>query len=268
MKIALVSDSHLSPKDRLLASNWAATLNWVAAEAPDLTVHLGDITANGDRDPGELDLAAAQMGAIPGYWRVLPGNHDVGDNPRPVPERLERFSQIFGADHWRIDWMNWRLIGLNAQLINSDLAEERAQLDWLRKTAADWTGPIGLFSHKPFYPMTPEGAALEKRYAPEPGRTALLEPLLHGDLRFIASGHVHQSAAYERDGVDNIWAPSCGFTIAGDAQLQEGEKRPGAALLELTPGRHQIRFCAPEGLVPVDGSQLVHLYPETATTSR
>ncbi len=71
---------------------------------------------------------------------ILPGNHDIGDNPtrqvrrRPQPateQDRQAFLSIFGEDRWRFDAAGWCFIGLNSLVMNTGLASEAEQFDWL-----------------------------------------------------------------------------------------------------------------------------------------
>src|SRR5262245_578781 len=55
MRIALVSDTHLTPRTAAFGDNWNVARAWVDAFGVDLVVNLGDITAGGADDPGELE---------------------------------------------------------------------------------------------------------------------------------------------------------------------------------------------------------------------
>src|SRR5215471_2752714 len=81
MRIAVVTDSHLSPTAPACNANWAAVKDYVARARVDLTVHLGDITLDAPTDHSLPGFARALCDSWPSPWRFLPGNHDVGDNP-------------------------------------------------------------------------------------------------------------------------------------------------------------------------------------------
>jgi 3',5'-cyclic AMP phosphodiesterase CpdA len=44
MKLVLISDTHLTPRAAAYRDNWYIVAAWIEAIAPDLVVHLGDIT--------------------------------------------------------------------------------------------------------------------------------------------------------------------------------------------------------------------------------
>ena len=85
MRIALIADSHLSPRAPECVSNWEAARAAVAALGADLTVHLGDISLDGQSVPEDLAFAAARMGEWPTPIRCVPGNHDLGDGSGEAP---------------------------------------------------------------------------------------------------------------------------------------------------------------------------------------
>src|SRR6185437_3481013 len=47
MRVILMSDTHLSPAAPEAAANWDAVLRYVGANAPDVVIHLGDLTLDG-----------------------------------------------------------------------------------------------------------------------------------------------------------------------------------------------------------------------------
>jgi 3',5'-cyclic AMP phosphodiesterase CpdA len=90
MRIVLVSDTHLAPRATAFAENWTAAAAWIGRNAPDLVVNLGDITADGVSAPEELDAASVVFEALGRPMRLLPGNHDIGDNPLETGPSSER----------------------------------------------------------------------------------------------------------------------------------------------------------------------------------
>jgi len=83
LRLIIVSDTHLSPATPEAHANWEAVVEHVAAAAPDLVIHAGDLTLDGAHAPDELSYARRQLDRLPVRWRAVPGNHDIGDNPRP-----------------------------------------------------------------------------------------------------------------------------------------------------------------------------------------
>lgn len=238
-----MSDTHLSPRAPAFADNWQAARRWIAGVAPDLVVHLGDISADGETDAAELEAAAAAC-ANPGTpMRLVPGNHDIGD--RPHVRQLAQYRRCFGEDWWSCDAAGWRLVGLNAQLLGLGDVEEQRQWTWLQQTLAGHQGPLGLFLHKP---LVCDGVFDEGRYVPAASAAALLESLAAQDLRFVVSGHVHQAHRIDAQGVEHRWLPSTAFCIPDAMQERIGKKRVGVALLQLDARQHRFEPCTPPGM--------------------
>ncbi len=157
MRIVLISDTHLARVAVAFTANVQAAIDWIQHQAPDLVIHLGDETADGAGDPAQFAYAHEVLSRIAAPLLVLPGNHDVGENPphggvkEPAYDdaRLEAFRAALGEDRWRHDADGWTLIGLNAQLFGTDGAEEAAQAGWLAEALADVDGPLALFLHQP-----------------------------------------------------------------------------------------------------------------------
>src|SRR5207342_1718492 len=92
-------------------------------------------------------------------WRAIPGNHDIGDNPRPDQpddeavddQRRDRWLDTIGPDWWSERLDGWTIVAIDAQLFGSDLAAEAEQSEWLEhqlRGAAD-DAHVLLMSHKP-----------------------------------------------------------------------------------------------------------------------
>jgi len=94
--VIFVSDTHLSPDAPEAQENWAAVIRYATAAAPDLVIHLGDLSVDGARNPADLDHARGQLEMLSVGWTAVPGNHDIGDNPlpgRPDGLRCSRISR-------------------------------------------------------------------------------------------------------------------------------------------------------------------------------
>jgi 3',5'-cyclic AMP phosphodiesterase CpdA len=273
--VVLVSDTHLSSKDRLLVENWSATARWIELARPDLVVHLGDITANGAHEDGELVFAREVFRQTGTDVCFLPGNHDIGDHaPGPTPGldaehpfdpvRLDEFRALFGPDRWALDLGGWRLIGLNAPLMGTGLPEEAAQSAWLAQALRGHAGPLGVFLHKPLFRDALDEDEVHTRYVPRPARQALMAALAGCELRFVAAGHTHQVRKVVRDGVEHVWAPSTAFTVPDFRQEIIGEKLVGVMTLHLSDAGHSFSHIIPAGMKPHSLMAFEHIYPALA----
>jgi 3',5'-cyclic AMP phosphodiesterase CpdA len=278
MKIALISDTHLAPIANAFQMNCDAARAWIEAARCDLLVHLGDITADAAKDPSHFITASSAFTSWNGPIRFVPGNHDIGDNPAETAEsretavsreRLALYRQAFGPDYWSLDCENdWTLIALNAQIFGFGGAEEAAQFDWLAAELELCTGPVGLMLHKPLFRDGPEDCEKHHRYVPTPARRRLLELLAGCDLRFVVSGHTHQTRRFHANGVEHVWAPSAAFFIPDRLQERIGEKIVGMMVVTLSENGHSFELVIPPGLMQLDISDHVYVYPDLIAGSQ
>ncbi|MBV9512170.1 MAG: metallophosphoesterase [Caulobacteraceae bacterium] len=269
MQVAVVSDTHFDSNDQLLVDNWRAVERWLRAAAPDLVVHLGDITAKGAKDGVQLAFAHDLLARSPFAIRTIPGNHDIGDCPTApgltpdeplVPERLEDYRRLFGADRWCVEAQGWRLFGLNALLLATGVAEEEAQFEWLAQTLAQAKGPIGVFLHKPLCRDDPDEDIVHLRYVAKPARQRLMAILSGHDVRFVAAGHTHQVRQHRHAGIEHVWVPSAAFTVPDFRQEWIGDKCVGVMMLDLSAAGHRFTHVIPAGLTGYSLMDFPHIY--------
>jgi len=244
-RVVVVSDTHLSPRVAATRDNWAAALRHMERFQPDFVVHVGDLSMDGTHDVAELAFGRAQMDAVPAPWRVIPGNHDIGDcgsahiDPDDVvtTARVERWCEVFGPDRWTIDLGRWRLVGLNAQLFGTGLPREAEQWDFVEESFRE-AGAAGqrllLVTHKPIAATDSELAqAPPYRFVASPAREHLWERAKDAGAHAVLSGHVHQARALQVDGVPQLWAPTTWAVLPEDMQRTIGTKQCGLLELEL-----------------------------------
>jgi len=269
-RLTQISDPHLARRQPKLIENFHRVSEYIDAKRPDLVVNSGDLAFDGPAQRDDLEFAKTLHDALPVACRYLPGNHDIGDNPTqvgPVPSQpvteqsLQAFHSIFGEDRWHFDAAGWCFIGLNSLVMNTGLASETEQFDWL---ASQLSGanekPVALFLHKPLYlnsPDDPELVATSIRYVPMPARSRLAEMLRSVDLRLVASGHVHQRRDFTFGHVRHIWAPSAGFIISDARQEVIGIKEVGLVEYRFQPDGFEVRHLRAPGQIDVDLDSLL-----------
>ena len=241
MNIALVADSHLSDRAPESVANWHAAARSVAALEPDLTIHLGDITLDGENRPDEIPFAAEHIRSWPTPMRCVFGNHDMGTGSGEEPlsaTALQQCIASIGPDHWHMSVRGWTLLGLNAQLLGSGTAEEMLQHAWLQAIASHLTSEdrVALFLHRPVRRPQHDTGMPIGRYVPDQASRWLLEGPLRRSLHVVLSGHTHQALDFVAAGVRHIWVPSASFVIADALQERVGQKTVGLGWLSLSPG--------------------------------
>jgi 3',5'-cyclic AMP phosphodiesterase CpdA len=269
-RLIQISDTHLARRLPTLTQNFHRVSEYIDARRPDLVVNSGDLAFDGPTSRDDLEFARELHAALPVACRYLPGNHDIGDNPTelgPAPpqpateQERQNFLSVFGEDRWRFDAAGWRFIGLNSLVMNTGLASEAEQYDWLASqlSSAD-DKPVALFLHKPLYlnsPEDPELAASAIRYIPMPARSRLVEMLRAADLRLVASGHVHQRRDFTYRHIRHVWAPSAGFVISDARQEVIGTKEVGLVEYRFQPDSFEVRHVRAPGQIDVDLDSLI-----------
>ena len=219
-RITQVSDLHLSASRAYYQDNWEMVLEWIEQERPDLVIVSGDVALSDPDLVEDLVFARRQLDRIPVPWRVIPGNHDIGDNvvsgsmsKRVTAERRQRWLDIFGIDYWREDQGHWTLIGINSLILNSGgLVAELEQERWLEETLKEVPSdrPIALFLHKPLFMDHPSESGVNASCLEFAARGPLLRLFAEKSLRLVGCGHKHQYRSFGLDGVIHLWAPSTG----------------------------------------------------------
>ncbi|MBC7956910.1 MAG: metallophosphoesterase [Cytophagales bacterium] len=254
MRIAIVADSHLAERAPECVANWKAAAGAVARLHADLTVHLGDISLDGQFRGEELRFAASEARAWPTPMRFVPGNHDMGDGSgeRPLdPARLSAYTASFGPDHWAVSAGRWELIGINAQLLGSGTPEEEAQWQWLEghsRQVGRWDHSI-LFLHRPLVRPNAAEHSRAGRYVASHASERVLEGPLRHTLRAVVSGHTHQYLDRIASGVRHLWLPSTAFVLPDEIQARVGEKVVGVGVLELGGSSVWFDLLCPDGMV-------------------
>ncbi|UPJ54816.1 metallophosphoesterase [Bradyrhizobium sp. 192] len=269
-RLTQISDTHLGRRFPGLIANFQAISEHIDGNRPDLVVNTGDVAFDGPTSRDDVVFAKDLHDALPVACRYLPGNHDIGDNPTavgpapkpPVTEAQRRqFCDLIGEDHWSFEAAGWCFIGLNSLVMNSGLAFEAEQFDWLASEIARTDGrPVALFLHKPLFLNLPDDAETPEtaiRYVPQPARARLIEMFGTIDLRLIASGHVHQRRDFSYRHTRHIWAPSAGFVINDARQDRIAIKQVGLVEYRFRPGSFEVRHVRAAGQVDVDIEELL-----------
>jgi len=260
-RMIVVSDSHLTRRAPETDRNWSAVLRYVWSAKPDLLVHAGDLSLDGAHDQDDLDYARSRLDLLEVPWLVVPGNHDVGDNPSTLASghapidgsRRERWLATVGMDRWAFEAGSWRLIGINAQLFGSGLAAEAEQWSWLESElhTAPASARVALVTHKPIAAADDAelAAAPVYRYVPADARRRLTELTRSRRIDLVLSGHVHQRRELHWDGTTHLWVPTTWAVLPDTAQATVGIKRSGILAVEFTgTGEARHEFIVPDGL--------------------
>lgn len=219
IRIAQISDTHLSRTHAYFVDNFRVLANEISGEKPDLVVHSGDVSFNGPVAEADLAFARGEMERFGRVWRIIPGNHDVGEAPRharldqPLTDaRVAAWRRTFGEAWWTQDAGQWRLIGLDTSLFGSDRSEEAEQQAFLRDALATREGrPVLVFMHMPPFVDDPHDERPTTSAIPFEARLAFLEACSAGGVRAIACGHLHVYRRMMWRDIEIVWAPCTSF---------------------------------------------------------
>ena len=250
-RLTLLSDPHLSPTHGFFFENWRIACAALNAERSDLAIITGDLSLNGADSDAETEFAHAALKALRAPVYALPGNHDVGDEPPGQTheqiidaERAARWNRVYGSDRFSTRLGRWRLVGVNAQLFGSGLAEEEAQWAWLAAQLEEADAPVALFLHKPLFINSLDEAvptASSLNLAP---RAALMRLIRSSPVRLVVSGHLHAPRDVTLDGIRFVWAPALSFV---------GSPQPGATPMVAATSFDFATDAAKVELVPIAG---------------
>ena len=261
-RIAQISDTHLSDAKPFFVDNFVRIADALRTARPDLVLNSGDISLDGADE--EADLVAARLlhDGLGLPVRFLPGNHDLGDC-QDAPShgeaaidamRRERYVKHFGADWWWFDVPGWRVLGIDSQLLGSDL-DAAAQQDAAIADAASGLGDrrLALFLHKPLFDQSADEPAITGRFVNPRPRRALLASLGGTTPSLIACGHVHQYRASIIGSTQHVWGTSTAFVLPDALQPRYGVKEVGYVEHRLMPdGSHDSQFVRVPGMPTLD----------------
>jgi 3',5'-cyclic AMP phosphodiesterase CpdA len=83
-RLTQISDTHLARRLQKLTDNFHRLSEYIDATRPDLVINSGDLAFDAPTSRNDLEFAKELHDALPVPSRLLPGNHDLGDNPTAV----------------------------------------------------------------------------------------------------------------------------------------------------------------------------------------
>ncbi|NMM27009.1 MAG: phosphodiesterase [Glaciimonas sp.] len=222
MKIIHISDMHLVPDGNLLFDEdpvkrlqaCIADVNQCHVDA-DLCVITGDLAHDGDE--ASYRILAACLANLRPPVRLLLGNHD--DRPtfrRVFPEAPVDENGFVQSVH---DSASGRLIFLDTKEAGTHegrLCTDR--LTWLQNALNGAVGkPVFLFLHHPAFDLNLPSVDWIRLREEQPLRHLVA---VHGDVRYMFSGHVHRPSAGTWYGTPFSTVPGTNHQHALDFNLQ------------------------------------------------
>ncbi len=261
MRITVISDMHLSRKRPFFQVNWEIVLKHLSDAPPDLVVCAGDMALNGPSDEDDLAFARAQLDRLPVPWLAVPGNHDLGNclpdlrgEHTVTSAYISTYRKHFGSDYWLHDKAGWRLIGLNALVMGSDLEEESDQWAFLSDALAEaGDQEVGIFLHKPAFLSDPDDERMHPGSLFPAPRSRFLEAIEGTNVRFIVSGHNHELTAVRHGSIMMQWCPATSFLILRHfPEPRGGERVLGWLEFDIDGSDFRISPVTPDEMAPLD----------------
>ncbi|MEM7696092.1 MAG: metallophosphoesterase [Pseudomonadota bacterium] len=243
MRILHITDTHLSATHPLFLFNWRRMAQAIRDRAPDLVIHTGDAAISDPDRTEDIAFAKQEMDALGLPYLIVPGNHDVGDNPieadwlsrQPKPctdARRAAWRAVFGPDYFVHDHGPLTVLGINTQLFGTGLTAEAAQWALIEETLKG-ERPVLIAAHKPLYSQD-DGADRALWSVPQED-SARLEAMMPGAVAYL-SGHLHRQKVIERNGVPRVWGASTAFVCSHERFVRRGGRiQVGAVELTIDP---------------------------------
>ena len=255
--VAHVTDTHLSDDKPFFLANFERVASHIRDEKPDLVINTGDVSLNGADLREDLETARRLHDSLGIETLIIPGNHDVGDDPlvaRKQPadeERRRRWLDVFGTDRFVRDVPGWRLLGINSLILGTTLPGADEQDEAIADAVRGLDGrALALFLHKPLFIDAPSDSDVGGHTVnPEP-RGRLLKLLGADTPRLVCAGHLHEFRQATSGAIHQVWAPATSFTIPDWFIAPHGGVHTvGFVRLALEDdGRFDVRHVMPEGM--------------------
>jgi predicted phosphodiesterase len=212
---------------RRQAARAAHAMHEAAAIGADFVVHLGDLVQAFPESP-DFDVAMREaLSQIAGCGlepRYVAGNHDVGDKPDPTmptdppsPASLADYHQRIGPSWYSWGHVGYHFVVLNSQILNSGLAEEDTQWEWLANDLnATSSTSVVVFMHLAPYLVRSD----------EPARGRLGRLFKQHDVRVVFTGHSHWQFFNRAENTRLFVTPSTSFTRPGFSEIFSSSAPP------------------------------------------
>jgi predicted phosphodiesterase len=284
MRFIVIADSHIRfpdddvktyPSNASMLDRNRRVVDMVNSLDAEFVVHLGDIVHPLPVEPGHVpavELAGEVFAGLRAPIHYVPGNHDIGDKPDAmvaVPPVADENYGIF-EEHWGPPFLSFDIGDCHFALVdtpvlNSGLARERAQAEWLENDLRHAAGKrIFMFTH---YPPFVRDVAEDEHYdnLGEPARGWLLDLIRDYKVEAVFSGHVHNFLYNHHGGTDYYVLPSTAFFRSDYSELaavaperewgRDDPAKLGFFVVDVDAGGHTVKPVRTHGLGPSVASQ-------------
>ncbi|WP_226573920.1 metallophosphoesterase family protein [Acuticoccus sediminis] len=294
-RFAIVSDTHIRPKESDQSSPWIVNtyangrarrlVSLLRAQAPEFVIHLGDMVHPLPSLPSYGDAVAEAkriLSPLEAPMYLIPGNHDVGDKPMPgmpaapaTAEDVAKYREAFGPDWQVFEHGGCRFVLLDAAVINTGLEAEAEQRAFAEATlSAPFDGRTLVFIHYPPFILAPDEPSNYDNLD-EPGRSWLVDLLKRTGVSAVFSGHVHNFFYNRLEGMELYVLPALSFVRQDYSELFRGGPGPefgrddadklGFVVVDVYPDRIVPRLVRTFGDQDEEGAPVPALPPLPAT---
>jgi 3',5'-cyclic AMP phosphodiesterase CpdA len=228
---AVISDTHVNadenycdspfPVNALANKRFRHVVADINQRSVEFVVHLGDLL---HPVPSNIDLYRGAAGAyrdiaarlnVP--LHIIPGNHDIGDTPiagaptSPINNKfIDIWKEEFGAQYGSLAFGDITMLMINAQLINSGLADEAIQARWLEDKLSKSSKRNMLMLHHPIFLCEPDEAEHYDN-TNAPGRQWILDLISNHNVEAVFCGHAHNFWYNRYQKTDIYLSPATSF---------------------------------------------------------
>ena len=236
---AVIADTHVTEEEAaaiggydvdtvmLSVSRSRYVVDQINRLSPDFVVHLGDITHPEPGTPAYEESGERFHRVHEGLdcpLHLVAGNHDIGEKAFPGEpltaqqaqrtvndDMIAEYERHFQSQYYAFEHRDCLFVVMNGMIVNSGLACEKQQRQWLEGLLAENSGRrIFVFSHYPPY-LSRSDETDHYDATDEPGRSWLLGLLERHAVEAYFAGHVH-NFFFNRHGTTNCYVlPSTCF---------------------------------------------------------
>ena len=253
---------------------WSAIKLQMAEIGPELLIHGGDLTRDGETHEYEYQLARDDLDTLPFPTFVIPGNMDVGkkhitlNGVKPkergwvwndvdlnmTKRRLDLFSSYFGSIHWSFLYRNVRFTGFFAAVAGSNFPHEERMWWMLERLPSLPVAKyhVAMMHHWPFMEHLDEPSwdiTNPKQYddwyftIDMPHRKRLWNLLQAANVDILFCNHVHTGRSVQVvDGIRIYRTAASGNTAQLADRWSEAETRFGFQRCDVTEYGIEVTF--------------------------
>lgn len=237
-----ISDTHLGLPEA--TERWNRAMRLIAERRPDFVLHTGDITERAET--AKLAQARKGLAALGIEWRMIPGNHDIGDGPPkgggPDSSAVTRFEDAIGPTRFTYTLGTWTIIAFSGLELGTGGTAEADLWRWLDEKLGAASEPVALALHKPVFVDGPDDRSETSDQLPVGARSRLWQRIVDSNVQLVLSGHRHTYRVLHRPPAVCVWGPALAGPPENTPPLAFAPSPPALLEYRVTEGgvHHQL----------------------------